>query len=652
MKRKSLFLVILLGVSIMILAFISACGAAPTPETITVVETVVVEKEVQGETVTVVETVEVIKEVEVEKVVTVEVPVEAEGDAAVPAAEADRRKTVIFDIDGGRVADPENWNPYVPSRRLDQGFHQAIIEPLFILNYETGEIMPWLAESYESNDTADEWTIKLREGITWSDGMPMTADDVVFTVELLKNTPEMVNAAEMDFWVDSVEKVDDLTTKFSLTAPNPRFILDHWAVKIWGRHNILPKHIWENEDPLTFTNYDPDQGYPIFTGPYKLESVSDTEFTYVRDDNWWGAKAGFKPLPQPEKLIWVWYGPEETRTAAMANDGLDSMMDVTLGALLALNQRNPNVIGHFQEAPYAWVPDPCSRTFEVNNALEPWNDKEMRWALNYAIDRDEIVNIAYEGSTFASRHFFPAYPPLNRYVDLAQEAGLYDKYPLLEHNPDKAKEIIESKGYTFNEGTGYYEKDGQELTLDIQTHEAFIEKQRIAQVIVEELQRIGINATTRNIAGATWTDNFWRGDYEARVGWQTCGSVNEPWNSMDTFNVRWLKPIGEAVGADNENAWRWSGPAAEEYSAIVDEIGTLPLGDPQIDELFVQATDIWMDELPVIPVTQAKKIIPFSTSYWTGWPTADNPYIHPPTWWQSTHVIIHSLQPAEPGTSN
>jgi peptide/nickel transport system substrate-binding protein len=651
MKRKSLFLVILLGVSIIILAFISACGTAPTPETITVVETVVVEKEVQGETVTVVETVEVIKEVEVEKVVTVEVPVEAEGEAAAPAGEADRRTTVIFDIDGGRVADPELWNPLVPGARRDHGFHQALIEPLFILNYETGEIEPWLGESFTANETQDVWTLKLREGIKWSDGEDFNADDVVFSINMyLDNAPELIDSEALKQWITSVEKVDDLTVQFNLTKPNPRFQLDYWSVRIWGGPNIFPEHIWKDQDPLTFTNYDPDNGWPVFTGPYKLESVSETEFVYVRDDNWWGAQAGFKELPKPEKLIWTWYGPEETRTAAMANNGLDSLMDVTLGALLALQQRNPNVIAHFNQAPYAWVPDPCSRTFEFNLTKEPWNDKEMRWAMNYAINRDEIVAIAYEGTTFPSRHFFPAYPPLDRLVDLLEEQGLYEKYPLMTHDPEKAKEIIESKGYTLNDSTGYYEKDGQELTLDITTHEAFIEKQRIAQVIVEELQAIGINASTRNEAGATWEENFGLGNFEAKMGWQTCGSVNEPWNSLDNFNVRWLKPVGERTGGE-ENAWRWSGEAAEQYSAIVDEMGSLPLGDPKIDELFVQAMEIWFDELPVIPVTQAKKIIPFDNTYWTGWPSAENNYIHPPTWWQSTHPIIHNLQPTEPGTS-
>jgi peptide/nickel transport system substrate-binding protein len=561
--------------------------------------------------------------------------------------QAPREETIIFDIDGGRVANPENWNPFVPGSRRDHGFHQVVMEPLFILNYETGEIEPWLGESFTANDSLDVWTLKIRDGVKWSDGEAYNADDVVFTIQMLiDNAPTLSDSAALKDWVASVSKVDDLTVEFQLTRPNPRFQLDYFSVRIWGGVNIVPEHIWNGQDPESFTYYDPAQGWPVFTGPYKLSSVSDTEFSYVRDDNWWGAATGFQSLPLPKKLVWVWYGPEETRAAAMADNQLDSLMDITLGALQALQTRNPNVVAHFAEPPYAWVPDPCSRTFELNLTKEPWNAKEMRWALNYAMDRDEIVAIAYEGSTFKSEHFFPAYPPLNRYVELAKEAGVYDVDELWKHDPDRAKELIEGQGYTMG-SDGYYAKDGTQLTLDIATHEAFIEKQRIAQVLVEQFQAIGINASSRNEAGATWDENHQMGNFEARMGWQTCGSVNEPWASMDTFNVKWLKPVGERTSG-NQNAWRWSGPAAEEYGAIVDQIGSLPLGDPQIDTLFVEAMDIWFDELPVIPVTQAKKIIPFNNTYWTGWPTAENAYIHPPTWWQgNTEKIILSLQPAK-----
>ena len=149
------------------------------------------------------------------------------------------------------------------------------------------------------------------------------------------------------------------------------------------------------------------------TGPYTLASVSPTEFSYVRDDNWWGASSGFMELPQPKKLIWTWAGPEETRAALMADGQLDSLMDITLGALQALQDQNPNVITWFDDMPKAWVPDPCSRTFELNHTVEPWNDAEMRWALNYAIDRDQIVDISYEGTTLKSRHFFQ---PIRRWM--------------------------------------------------------------------------------------------------------------------------------------------------------------------------------------------------------------------------------------------
>ncbi|MFL5804892.1 MAG: ABC transporter substrate-binding protein, partial [Roseiflexaceae bacterium] len=556
-------------------------------------------------------------------------------------AKAERNKTVIFDIDGGRVEDPQLWNPNLPnSSRADQGFQQSMIEPLFMLNYETGNIDPWLGESMTSNDALDTWTLKLRDGITWSDGEAFNADDVVFTLQmLLDHAPDLNNSASMKQWVAAVTKKDDRTVEFKLSAPNPRFQLDYFSVKIASSVHIMPEHIWKGQDPLTFKNYDPAKGWPIFTGPYKLASVSQTEFTYVRDDNWWGAKAGFKPLPQPEKLVWTWAGPEETRTALMADNGLDSLMDITYGALQALQQRNPKVISYFDQKPYAWVPDPCSRTFQLNDAAAPWDDKDMRWAISYAIDRDQVVNIAYEGTTTASRHFFPSYPPLEQFVKSLDAKGLYQKYPVPTHDPAKAAQLIESKGYTKG-GDGFYQKDGKQLSLDIQTHEAFIELQRIAQVITEQLQNIGINAAWRKVAGNTWGDNMGKGNYEAIMGWQTCGSVNEPWFSSDTFNAKWAKPVGERA---DQNSWRWKN---DTYSKLVDQMGQLPLGDPKIDDLFVQAMEIWLAELPVIPVTQAKKIIPFNTTYWTNWPSAKNNYLHPPTWWQSAHQIIHSIKPA------
>ncbi|HLZ30657.1 MAG TPA: ABC transporter substrate-binding protein [Chloroflexota bacterium] len=557
--------------------------------------------------------------------------------AAPSAVDAvDRTKTLILDMDSGRNLTPDVWNPYVPSAQRSQGLHQAMMEPLFILNYETGVIQPWIGDSMTPNATLDQWTLKIHPGVTWSDGVPFTADDVVFSINmLLAHAPDLVDSANMKEWVKDVSKTDDQTVVFNLNKPNPRFQLDYFSVRIWGSVAIVPKHIWEGQDPLTFKNYDPAKGWPVFTGAYKLASISPTEFTYLRDDNWWGAKTGFAHLPEPQKLIWTWAGPEETRAALMADGQLDSLMDITLGTFKAIQARNPNVIAWYPQLPYAWL-DPCARNLEFNTTVAPWDNKDMRWAVNYAIDRNQIVNVAYEGTTLPSRFFFPAYGPLNTLVDAADAAGLYTKYPLMTHDPDMAKQLIEANGYTMG-SDGYYQKDGQQLGMTITTSDSATEHQRIIQVEVEELQAVGINAVQKNEAEAVWGDNRDFGRFEARQAWDNCGSVNEPWNSMDSLNQKWVVPVGTR---SSRNPWRWSNA---EYSAIVDKMGTLPLGDPQIQPLFLQAADIYLSELPTIPITQAKKLIPFDTTHWTGWPTHDNDYIQATTWWQMTPVILQNL---------
>ena len=112
-------------------------------------------------------------------------------------------------------------------------------------------------------------------------------------------------------------------------------------VKIWGSINMMPEHIWKDQDPLTFKNFDLAKGLPMCTGPYKLASTGPTEVVWQRDDNWWGAKTGVFKLPEPETIIWTWAGPPETRAALMANGQLDSLMDITLGALQALQDAEP-----------------------------------------------------------------------------------------------------------------------------------------------------------------------------------------------------------------------------------------------------------------------------------------------------------------------
>ncbi len=563
------------------------------------------------------------------------------------AQETPRNETVIFDIDGNVEPGETNFNWMVPGTRRNQGMHQAVWEPLFILNYETGEIMPYLGTEFTPNESLDVWTLKLRDGVKWSDGEAFNADDVVFTINMLLNddTLTLNDAANMDQWVESVEKVDDLTVTFNLKAPNPRFQLDYFSVRIWGGIVIVPEHVWNGEDPFTFQNYDPEKGWPLGTGAYKLTSASPERFTYERDDNWWGKdvsipEMGIDGLPKPKYLVWEVTGSEENKVQLASAGELDSIMDVTLGGFEAMVANNPNIIGWVDGMPYVWF-DPCARQLSLNNMVEPWSNKELRWALNHIIDREEIIAVAYEGTTIPSQTMFVEYGGLLPYINAITAAGM-----TLSTTADveAGVALIEKNGYTKN-SDGFYEKDGQVLAIEIQTHEAFIEKQRIAAVVVEQLRKAGIDASTRNVAGATWDENKRLGNYVAVMDWDACGSINEPWNSMNRFTSQFVRPIGESSPGSNNHV-RWSGEGTDAYSAIVEKIGVLPLGDPQIEAMVVEAYKYLYDDMPFIPITQARKLVPFDTTYWTGWPTQENNYNHPATWWMSTHQIIHMLEPA------
>ena len=156
-----------------------------------------------------------------------------------------RTDTVIFDA-YGRVANPFVFNWMVPGVTRSHGMHQSVWEPLFILNYETNQIEPWLGLSFVPNSKLDIWTLKIRDEVKWADGEAYNADDIVFTINLLlkDETQTLGEAANMQQWVKQVEKIDSLTVQFTLKTPNPRFQLDYFSVRVWGNVVILPQHIW------------------------------------------------------------------------------------------------------------------------------------------------------------------------------------------------------------------------------------------------------------------------------------------------------------------------------------------------------------------------------------------------------------------------
>ncbi len=567
---------------------------------------------------------------------------DAEAPAGAPVQDAGRNTTLIVQLDGGRLVNPEMFNPFIPGARRDQGLHNAMWEPLFILNYQSGEIEPWLGESFTPNETQDVWTLTLQEGAYWSDGEPVTSDDVIFTINMLiENAPTLTDSGAMQQWVQELNRVDDRTVEFVLTAPNPRFQLSYFSVKIYTGLSIVPEHIWSGQDPTTFTNYDPEQGWPVFSGQFKLENVNENEAVYVRDDNWWGAATGFQPLPAIEKLLFVVTGTEEQASGMMAQHNLDYVNIMQLGAYKALAERDPNIKSWAEPPLYTWV-DPCTIELVINHTVEPWNDKDMRWVLNYALNRQTVIDIGYEGAGMLTRLAVPKYPKMVEFEQMLEDAGLFEQYPMGTWDAARAEEILTEKGYTMG-SDGYWQRDGAPLSINLPMPDVG-ELPRVTRVVIELLQQFGIDATGTVVSNDVWWANLAMGQYDAQLGIQGCGSINEPYSHMAKYVGDMDIPIGE-----RGNPVRWTGPAADAFAEIVGEMAALSPDDPRMGELWVEGMALWLEEAVAVPLVQnTGRLFVWDETYWTNWPSEDNPYIHGTLWWATDHAIWPQLQPVNP----
>jgi peptide/nickel transport system substrate-binding protein len=559
----------------------------------------------------------------------------APGTSVAPAessepGEAGRADTVI--VKAFRAPEAEIGNPYVASSDalISDGVHQLVFEPLFYANYYTGELEPWLATDYAYNDDFTVITINLREGVTWADGEPFTADDVVFTMEQILAAEEPYRAANIVANVASAEAINESTVEITLNAPNPRFVDTDLSMYIYTSNFIpLPQHVFEGEDFATFAYFDLEQGWPMGTGPYSVDSIGPDRSLLVRNEEWWAAETGVAELPAPRQVIFSLQGPEDSLISELASNDVDWAGHYGLtpaGAQTALDQNA--ALQTFQTL------DPCPWSLTVNTQAAPWDDPEMRWALNYAIDKAQFSSLFNQpDDPTPARTTFPEFSALASWLD--ENGALFEDYDTTTYDIARTAEILESKGYT-QDGGLWVDGNGEPLTVRLSIFNAAALGAvwtTAEQLLIQNLTDAGFTVESAPGDFGVVVDARTNLDFDIQ-SWFECGSVTDPWSTLARY-------AGE-TGSDNPPQW-----SNDEYNDLVAEIGSLGTDDPAVPELAAEALEIFLAELPVIPMAQRPEPLVMSTEHWTNWPTNENPYTMATSWTMQFHQVITQLEPAE-----
>ena len=630
--------------SMIALTALAACGGTETVvQTVVVKEevavevpvTVEVEKEVivQGET--------VVQTVEVEKQVVVEKQVTATPD---PGALKDvpRNRTLVIThwSDSYRTQhdNVENFNWWLPGNsHARHASEKGLIEFLFYTNLNEGNIIPWLGESFEYNDSLDAIDVKIREGAKWSDGVAFTAHDVKFTIDMVVGNAPDLNRSSL--WADMIKEAvvhDDYNMTIHLNRPDPRFFQVQFGFG-WENHTpIVPKHVWENEDPLTFNNYDPTKGWPLGTGAYKLSLSTPEVQIYDRRDDWWATEIGFHDAPKVERINYVPVANDDIAGQLYINNQLDAGPPLLKGTFEAAKGFNDALRSWNFEGPVWGAPDGCNFVLILNNQKEHFSNTDVRWAINHAVNRDEITGLAYEGGVPSVVVPISSYG-VKQYLPLMQD--ILDKYDAGNHSLEKVDERMTTAGYS-KDSEGFWTKDGDrvEITLEIPSwmrpQGPFLEKQ---------LQAGGFDAVFKQGEPATIGDRLRMGETE--VVWVQCGSINEPYDTFKSYHSKNSAPPGENYQGAVQGG-RYENP---EMDAILDEMEAMlhSPDDPRYVELARGAMELFLRDMPVIHIAEELHVIVHNTHYWTGWPGVEDPYVAPYPPWNGWYLITLNLEPAQ-----
>jgi peptide/nickel transport system substrate-binding protein len=554
--------------------------------------------------------------------------------AAAQVAEVPREDTLVAVRSSvkGKFNEYQLWNPFLPASNHQLGPHLTS-EPLAFYSAFLDKTTMWLAESYEYSDDYKTLTIKTRPNVTWSDGEPFSANDVAYTFNQLVEVGAAVKwGADVQQFLDSAEVTDENTVVCNFKVAAPRFF-DFVTYKFDIGVYIMPEHIFKDQNIGEFTFFDVEKGWPVTTGPWRVMYSGEEQKILDRADDWWGVAAGVDKLPEVKRFIYLPDPGEQGLISGITANNYDIVTGIQPAGFATVFSGNDKVSTWTgQDSPFGYV-DWWPHSFYVNNEVKPFDDANVRWALSYYLDRQQIIDIAWMGASKPSTLFVPDYPPLQPFMEAV--ADLIEEYPYLEHNPAKGDELLTAKGWTKNGDGMWTDESGQPISIEIIS---FFDFTSVGPVIVEQLKRNGIESTYSE--PPNFFERFAAGDYTGAMFGHGGSYSSDIYYSLRLYQTASAKiPGGHLV-----NFSRWKN---EEYDKLVDELYSIsPTEMDKVMDIWKKCMALWLPGMPDIQVSQGMHRLPTNTTYWTNWPDQENPYVNTAQWHLTFPLVVHALKKA------
>jgi peptide/nickel transport system substrate-binding protein len=462
-----------------------------------------------------------------------------------------------------------------------------LYEPLVYDNLLNDQKTPLLASEYKWNSDNTQLTFTIRSGVQWSDGQPFSADDVVFTFNLLKQFPA-IDLQSVWSLLSTVTKSGDNQVVLTFTqAAAPAFY------QVADQVDIVPQHIWSSfKDPSTQV-----VNNPVGTGPFTLGQCTPQNISYSRNPNYWQ-----KGRPYIQTVNYPAFTDNDPANQYLA-----------AGQAQWGGQFIPNIQSYYvQKDPahnHYWFPPIANVDLWFNTTRAPFDNKAVRQAFAFAINRSDVSQKGEFGYEPAGNQTGVLLPTFKDWYDQSTA----DKYGY-KFDSGKAQSMLQSASFP----TG--------KTFNIITIAGYTDWDASLQVIQDNLKSVGVNVKIVDQSSDDYFNNLFTGNFDLAYGELNAPPGPNPYyelrNSIDSATTA---ALGQTAAGDYG---RYKNPAVD---ALFDQFAATTDSKKQHD-LMKQVEAVVLEDVPIIPVTEGVAWYEYSTKDFAGWPTQQDPYAAPAPW--------------------